>query len=440
MSEFNNDNDKKNNIKSTEEFPMSNYSGYNASHSSSYDENADTSYDYEVKTVYNTEKKHKSSKRIASYIAIGLICSIIGGTVSGITSFYILPKTGLFKNTPLYQDISKANNNQNTNNDSTNNGSSVSASPTVASSGGLTVSQIAKKVGPSVVGVSTKIDTSSNYDFGDSQEEEGVGSGIIIDKQGYILTNYHVISGAQKITITFNNKKTAAAKVVNYDASLDVAVIKVTDANVTMPGVAELGTSSESQVGDPVVAIGNPMGLEFFGSVTSGVISALNRQVNVENSKTQTLIQTDAAINSGNSGGPLVNSLGQVIGITSSKLTGGAEGIGFAIPIDLVKPKISSLTKQMVVLGVSVSDVSKDDASQYNVPQGVEVAKVNPGSSASKAGLEVGDIITKFGDETVKSTDDLNAAKSKYNAGDKVDIQVYRDSSTKTLSATLSTN
>lgn len=440
MSEFNNDNDKKNNIKSTEEFPMSNYSGYNASHSSSYDENADTSYDYEVKTVYNTEKKLKSSKRIASYIAVGLICSIIGGTVSGITSLYILPKTGLFKNTPLYQDISKASNNQNINNDSTNNGSSVSASPTVASSGGLTVSQIAKKVGPSVVGVSTKIEASSNYDFDDSQEEEGVGSGIIIDKQGYILTNYHVISGAQKITITFNNKKTAAAKVVNYDASLDVAVIKVTDANVTMPGVAELGTSSESQVGDPVVAIGNPMGLEFFGSVTSGVISALNRQVNVENSKTQTLIQTDAAINSGNSGGPLVNSLGQVIGITSSKLTGGAEGIGFAIPIDLVKPKISSLTKQMVVLGVSVSDVSKDDASQYNVPQGVEVAKVNPGSSASKAGLEVGDIITKFGDETVKSTDDLNAAKSKYNAGDKVDIQVYRDSSTKTLSATLSTN
>jgi serine protease Do len=439
MSEFNNNNNNNKNIESTEEFPMSNYSGYNASHSSNYDENNNNSYDYEVKTVYNKEKKHKNGKRIASYVAVGLICSVLGGTASGIASIYVLPKTGLFKNTPLYQNLSDSAKNQIASAMSANSNNNVSASPTVASSGGLTVSEIAKKVGPAVVGVSTKSMSSDDYEDAGSQEEDGVGSGIIINKDGYILTNYHVINGAQNITITFNNKKTAPAKVVNYDSSLDLAVIKVTSSNVTMPAVAQLGTSSSLEVGDPVVAIGNPMGLEFFGSVTTGVVSALNRQVSVENSgQNQTLIQTDAAINPGNSGGPLVNSQGQVIGITSSKLTGGVEGIGFAIPIDVVKPRISSLTKQMILLGITVQDVTKDDATQYSVPQGVQVQQVNPGSSASRAGLQSGDIITKFGDQTIQTTDQLNSAKSKYNVGDHVAMQVYRNNSTMTLNITLS--
>ena len=187
-----------------------------------------------------------------------------------------------------------------------------------------------QKVGPAVVGVSTKLISSSrNYAIGSDSgtETDGVGSGIIINKDGYILTNYHVVQGAEKITITLNNKKAVSAKIINYDSTLDLAVIKITDSNVTIPGVAELGSSSDLQVGDSVVAIGNPLGLEFFGTVTTGVVSALNRQVAVENSKAQTLIQTDAAINPGNSGGPLVNSSGQVVGITSSKLTNTGEGV-----------------------------------------------------------------------------------------------------------------
>lgn len=437
MSEFNNGNNENNKIESTEELPISNYSGYNASHSSDYDSNSNTSYDYELNSTDSNKKKPKRGGRIAAYIAVGLVCSVVSGTAAGISSMYILPKTSFFKNTPLYQSLASAT----STNGYTSSSSTVSASPTTATtSGALTVSQIAKKVGPAVVGVSTKSITANQYGYGNS-EEDGVGSGIIIDKSGYILTNYHVISGAQKITITFNNKKTASAKVVNYDSNLDIAVIKVTDSNVTMPAVAELGSSSTLEVGDSVVAIGNPMGLEFFGTVTTGVVSALNRQVSVENSNSpQTLIQTDAAINSGNSGGPLVNSQGQVIGITSSKLTGGTEGIGFAIPIDLVKPKISSLTKQMIVLGVSVEDVSQSDASASNIPQGAAVVQVTAGSSADKAGIESGDIITKFGGSTIKSTSDLNTAKSKYNAGDKVPVQVYstNDGSTKNLTITLS--
>lgn len=223
---------------------------------------------------------------------------------------------------------------------------------------------------------------------------------------------------------------------------MDLAVIKVTNSNVTMPGVAELGSSSNLEVGDPVVAIGNPLGLEFFGTVTTGVVSALNRQVAVGNSASQTLIQTDAAINPGNSGGPLVNSQGQVIGITSSKLTDtgegvSAEGMGFAIPIDVVKPKISSLIKPMILLGITVRDVTQDDSQSNNVPQGVSVITVNPGSSAANAGIESSDIITKFDGKTIKTTDDLNNAKSKHNVGDKVSVGINRNGTNKNLTVTL---
>lgn len=454
MSEFDdknkdNDKDKKDNIDSTDEFSMSNYTGYDASHTKNYDSdnNNDNDYDYEVKTLDSNEKKHKKGmgKRIASYIAVGLICSVLGGTASGIAAMYIIPNTSFFKNTPLYKSLNSINASSMYTDASSSN--TVNASPTATNVSGLTVAQIAKKVGPAVVGVSTKlISSSSNYDIGSDSgtETDGVGSGIIINKDGYILTNYHVVQGAEKITITLNNKKAVSAKVVNYDATLDLAVIKVTDNNVTMPGVAELGSSSELQVGDSVVAIGNPLGLEFFGTVTTGVISALNRQVAVENSKAQTLIQTDAAINPGNSGGPLVNSQGQVIGITSSKLTNtgegvSAEGMGFAIPIDVVKPKISSLTKPMLILGVTVEDVSQDDSTTNNAPQGVRVVTVNPGSSAAKAGMQSADIITKFDGKSIKTTDDLNTAKADHNAGDQVSVEITRNGTLKKLTVTLAT-
>lgn len=454
MSEFNdksNDKDKKDNTDSTDEFSMSNYSGYNVSHTENYDSSSNSDnddYDYEVKTLENNEKKHGKGmgKRIASYVAVGLICSLLGGTVSGVASIYVLPKTSFFKNTPLYKNLANANSNSNMYTDASSGSKNVNASPTVSSGSSLTVAQIAKEVGPAVVGVSTKILSSdNNYGLGNgSSEAEGVGSGIIINKDGYILTNYHVIQGAQTITITLNNKKTAKAKVINYDSSMDLAVIKISDSTITMPGVAELGSSSSLQVGDSVVAIGNPLGLEFFGTVTTGVVSALNRQVSVENSKSQTLIQTDAAINPGNSGGPLVNSQGQVIGITSSKLTDtgegvSAEGMGFAIPIDVVKPKIASLTKPMLMLGITVEDVTQDDSRSNNVPQGAEVKNVTSGSSADKAGLESSDIITKFGGKTVKSSDDLNNAKAEHSAGDKVAVEIYRNGVNKSLTITLAT-
>ena len=433
----NNPNNKNNNenIDSTSELPTSSYSSYNVSNGTNYN-NANKEYsndtftdsDYEVKTI-SKKTKHRSGKKIASYVAVGLICSIIGGTAFGIASLYFLPTTGFFKSSPLYQNLSQQA--------SLNNSGAYKASPIIATSGGLTVAEIAKKVSPAVVGVSTKSSVSTNSLFGGSQEQDGMGSGIIINDQGYILTNYHVISGAQTITVILNNKKEVPAKVVNYDANMDVAIIKVTG-NVTMPAVAELGSSSNLQVGDQVVAIGNPLGKEFLGSVTSGIVSALNREVKVENSKTETLIQTDAAINPGNSGGPLVNSQGQVIGINSAKLGGnGVEGMGFSIPIDLIKPKISSLSKPLLLLGITCSDVTSDQAQQNNVPVGVAVIQVNPSSPAQKAGLQADDIITKFDGKTIKTTDELNSIKASHKAGDKINIEVYRNGSTKSLTLTL---
>lgn len=436
MNEYdkNSNNENNKNIDSTSELPTSNYSAYNVSNDTNYD-SSNRNYsnnnfkdtDYEVETLNKKYKKGKG-KKIASYIAVGLICSIISGAASGAASLYLIPKTGFFKSSPLYESLTQQASNSN---------SSYKASPIIATSSGLTVADIAKKVSPAVVGVSTKSSVSSNF-LGQSQEEDGMGSGIIFNSDGYILTNYHVISGAQQITVILSNKKEVSAKVVNYDSSMDLAVIKITE-KVTMPAVAELGNSKDLQVGDQVVAIGNPLGKEFLGSVTSGIVSALNREVQVENSKTQTLIQTDAAINPGNSGGPLVNSQGQVIGINSAKLGGnGVEGMGFAIPIDLIKPKISSLSKPLLLLGITCRDVSSDDAQQYNVPVGVAVIQVNPNSSAQKAGLQANDIITKFDGKSIKTTDELNSIKSSHKAGDEINIEVYRNGSTKSLVLTLS--
>lgn len=446
MSEFNNNNNHQsdsNKIESSYNDPE-NYSSYNVSQNFTY-ENNDYSKDddfntdaFEVKQV-NTKKKSSFGKKVASYVAVGLVCSLIGGATASFVTLKLSSKSGVLSS-PLYYSAPS--------------NSGVKASSTSASTGGnLTVAEIAKKVGPAVVGVSTKTMSASDsdpfgYSYGDSSEaSEGYGSGIIFNDQGYILTNYHVIQGATTIKVVFNNKKEVNAKVVNYDSDLDLAVIKVTDNSVKMPGVAELGNSKDLEVGDTVVAIGNPLGQEFYGTVTSGIVSATGRKVQTSSgsSKTETLIQTDAAINEGNSGGPLINSQGQVIGINCAKISNSnssssatVEGIGFAIPIDTVKPKISSLTKQLLTLGITCTEVSASEAKQNNVPEGIDVREVTPYSNADKAGIQAGDIITKFDGKTVKTTSELNTIKSQHSAGDSISVEVYRDGETKNLTVKLS--
>lgn len=381
------------------------------------------------KNKYQTNGNGKKIKRgLMSYVLVGLICSIVGGTVSTAASLYYLPKSNFFKNTPLYQSIKQQN------------GSSsnfINASPVSANSS-LTVAQIAKKVGPAVVGISTK--SIAQNDIGLSQNQEGMGSGIIINEQGYILTNYHVINGAQEVKVIFNDKKEVSAKVINYDSNMDLAIIKVTD-NVKMPAVAELGSSDAIQVGDPVVAIGNPMGKELLGSVTTGIISAKNREIQESAGSTskQTFLQTDAAINPGNSGGALLNSLGQVIGVNTAKLGGnGVEGLGFAIPMDSIKPKIDSLLKPILKIGISGRDITSDLAKQNNVPEGVYVAQVQEFSAAEKSGLQIGDIITKFDDKSIKSINEINTIKATHKSGDEIKLEIFRDNKNKVLKLKLS--
>lgn len=418
-------------------------------------DNSKIPVEFKINDDFIPPQKPKKRNKFTSYIIVGLACSIIGGTVSTAGALYVLPNSSAFRNTPLYKSLAQSTGASYIG-ASNSNVKATNTSTVASQSGTLTGSQIVKKVAPAVVGVSTKTKISASdydpfsfYGSGNSQssEQEGMGSGIIFNSQGYILTNYHVISGADTITVIFNNKKQVSAKVVNYDSSMDLAVIKITDSNVTMPGVAELGSSSNMSVGDPVYAIGNPLGQDLLGSVTSGVISALNRQISTDESsnKKQTYIQTDAAINPGNSGGPLVNAQGQVIGINSAKISSSGsssstsvEGIGFAIPIDLVKPKISSLTKQILKLGITTEGYSASQLKAHGLPAGVYVTQVEDFSSAQKAGIQAGDVITKFDGKKVSSVDDLNTIKSQHNAGDVVKVEVYRDDSTKTLSLTLS--
>lgn len=387
---------------------------------------------------YENENQNKNggNKNPLKYFIVGILCLTLGTAIGSGASLYLLPQTSFFKNSSLYKSLES--NNTNTSN------TTVNPLPVVSKTQGLTVAQIAKKVGPAVVGVSTKT-ISQNSDesaiFGGSSglgesEQEGMGSGIIFNEDGYILTNYHVISGAQQINVIFNNGKEYPAKIVNYDASFDLAVIKLTK-KVTVPAVAELGDSSRLQVGDQVVAIGNPLGKELLGSVTTGIVSATQRQIDTGSGK-HTLIQTDAAINAGNSGGPLINSLGQVVGINSAKIGGtGVEGIGFSIPINVVKSKISNLIKPILKIGIAATDITSDLSAQYNLPMGIYVEQVEEFSSAQKAGLQAGDVIVKFDGKKVTTLNEINTIKANHKDGDVVSIEINRDGKTKSLSLTL---
>ena len=370
-------------------------------------------------------KKEKGGmrKRIVAYIIVGVICSTLGGVGSAIVTINIMRNTNAVV-TPKVADTKVAT-------------SSKAKLITSTSTDTLTVPEIVKKVSSSVVAISTKTAAASSDPSGETAEQEGVGTGIIFNKDGYILTNYHVISGAQNVKVTLSDGKEVSAKVVNYDEASDVAVIKLAT-NTKVPGVAEFGDSDMLEVGEPVVAIGNPLGKEFIGSVTTGVVSALNRQVSIEN-KNLKFIQTDAAINPGNSGGPLVNSKGQVIGINTAKIgETGVEGLGFAIPINTINPKMENLIKPILNIGISCRDITADISKQYNLPVGVYISQVKEFSAAEKSGIVPADIIVKFDGEKIKTVAQINKIKGTHKAGDVVKIELIRNGKTIKINLTLS--
>lgn len=305
---------------------------------------------------------------------------------------------------------------------------------------------VAQKVLPSIVGITVNYNVNSV--FGNSTAK-ATGSGIIISEDGYIVTNNHVISSesnasyyaiteATGITVNLYNDSTEyTATIVGTDSYTDLAVIKI-DATGLTP--ATLGNSDNVQVGEFTMAVGNPLGMQ--SSVTSGIVSAVNREVTTEDGTTYTAIQTDAAINSGNSGGALVNANGEVIGINTLKLSGdGIEGMGFAIPINSTTKVISELIEYKEVrrpyIGITGSAVSEEISTRYNVPQGVYVESVEAGGPAEAAGLKVGDIITKIQGTDVSTVQELNNIKNTYSIGDEVTLTVYSNNEYKDVKITL---
>jgi len=288
--------------------------------------------------------------------------------------------------------------------------------------GALTVKQISEKVRASVVGVTCQ--SSSNF------SSSSVGSGIIMSEDGYIITNNHVIEGMTTIQVVLDDGNTYDARLIGSDSRSDLAVIKI---NATGLKAAEFGDSDMLEQGDPAIAIGNPAGLQLQNTVTYGIISAINRDIVVED-RTMTLIQTDASINPGNSGGPLVNEFGQVIGINTIKVgIAYYEGLGFAIPMNTAKPIIDELISRGYVkgrpsIGITGTTLTERDSAFYGLPAGLYIEYVHPYSDAFKKGIRRGDIITKMNGTTLSSTAEIKKIRDNFTAGDTVTLTIYRNS------------
>ncbi len=318
--------------------------------------------------------------------------------------------------------------------------SSPSATSTSANDG-LSGEEIYAKVSPSVVSIQAVNLTSG---------EGGTGSGVIMSADGYIITNNHVVvdenTGVQqdKITVYMSDGTSFPAEVIGLDEQTDLAVLKIDPAGTTL-APAEFGDSNSLQVGEEVYAIGSPGGLELANTITGGHISALNRDITIDD-RVMSLIQTDAAINPGNSGGALINKYGQVIGITSAKLgISYYEGLGFAIPMDTVKPIVDELIQNGYIagrpqIGISGQNVSEQQSAAYGIPQGVRVINVDSRSNAAAAGVQANDIITGINGTGVTDMDGVNAVKDELSAGDKITLTLYRMSTGKTFTVSFALN
>ncbi len=317
----------------------------------------------------------------------------------------------------------------------TGNGNSVSGTPN-ESPEGLTPGQVYAQSVDSIVTVTSTV----RGNFG--QQGTSTGSGFVISADGYIVTNYHVVEGASGVKVTLHSSQEYTAQIVGYDEANDVAVLKINAQDLPF---LKAGSSDNLIVGDQVVAIGNPLG-ELTATMTVGYVSAKDRVITTDGARIN-MIQTDAAINSGNSGGPLLNMKGEVVGITTAKYSGttssgsSIEGISFAVPMDDIWKKITDLKDHGYVtgaaLGVMVSDVDQQTAVYYGIPMGAYVSEVNAGSAAEKAGVQARDIITAIGDDQITSLNELTRVLEQYSGGETTTISVWRSGQEIKLDITL---
>lgn len=359
------------------------------------------------------------------YIIVGLVGALIGGLIAA----YIAP-VYLYGNIIPWPELPPSLQ------DDTGN-SRDSRIDLPQNQGDSIIPVIAREITPAVVGIST---VEIQYDlFFRPVESMSVGSGVIVDPNGYILTNDHVVGRARKITVILSDGRHYDAERLWSDPTLDLAVIKIKAEDLK---VAPLGDSDRLAVGELAVAIGNPLGLRFQRTVTAGIISALERSLPVGNVIMQDLIQTDASINPGNSGGPLINSRGEVIGINTVKASE-AEAMGFAIPINLAKPIVKSIIEhgRFIKPWLGISGIDREIAAYYNtkvkIDRGILVGGVEPGSPAYKGGIREGDIITHIQGQEINTMAKLRMVLYNLEVGQTVEIRVLRDNKERIISVTL---
>ncbi len=397
----------------------------------------------EFRNVFNSNSKGSFGKNIVTPFISGVLgCSLVLGTCFGIPSIKekILGETNS-KNSTSYENAGIVN-------------------PNLVSLSNYSDTAVfaASKILPSIVGISITYDvTTSNYlsmfGFGggnSTSQATASGSGIIISEDGYIVTNSHVVSSESKTTYyeiseaksikikLFNDETQYDATIVGKDSQTDLAVLKIEKNGLT---AAEFADSDSVKVGEFAMAVGNP--LDLGTTITCGVVSAVNRKVqDSENSTTYTCIQTDAAINSGNSGGALVNSQGQVIGINTLKVSStGVEGIGFAIPVNSTTYVINQLKTYKKVkrpyIGISGRDLNEATAKRYNMVEGIYIVTVDEFSAAEKAGLQVGDVIIEADGKQIKTMNELNEIKNTHSIGDTMKLKINRNGAEKEITLTL---
>lgn len=371
------------------------------------------------------------------YVAIPFISSIIGTSIV-IAVCFCIPN---IRNALMQTN---ANNTKTLN--TVDNKSNLNTSLVSLTNYSETGVAVAQKVSPSVVGIKVEYSVSSIFYRNMTSNATAEGSGIIISEDGYILTNNHIINSsssyyevgkANKVIVTlFNDETEYEATIVGTDEETDLAVLKIDKSGLT---VAELGDSSSVQVGEFAMAIGNPLGMQ--SSVSSGMISAIDRKV-TSDGRTYTLLQTDAAINSGNSGGALANSKGQIIGINTLKMSGsGVEGMGFAIPINSAKPIYEQLIQYNKVkrpyIGISGRDLDEQTAKANNLVVGIYVLSIEEFSAAEKAGIKIGDVITAIDGKNITTMDELNEVKNNHSIGDEITLKINRNGKEKEFKLTL---
>ncbi|WP_309475284.1 trypsin-like peptidase domain-containing protein [Bacillus sp. 03113] len=397
-------------------------------------------------TVMSRENKQRKKGNLKGFAAI-LASGILGSSIT----LFAFPHTDYFKE--QYQKIEQQNAAV-SNQEKTSGSSNVKTQPTAAPANS-SIADIVEQASKAVVGIVNYQKQNDFYSQSSQTVQKGSGSGIIFKKEGdtaYIVTNNHVIEGASKVEISLYDGKKVEAKLIGSDALTDLAVLKIDSKDVT--DVIHFGDSTTLRPGDPVWAIGNPLGLDLSRTVTQGIVSAVNRSVTASTSAGNwdlNVIQTDAAINPGNSGGALINAAGQVIGINSMKISeSGVEGLGFAIPSNDLIPIVDQIIKDGKIirpyLGVGLADLEEVPQMYMptlpdNVDKGAVITNIDPNSAAAKAGLQAQDVIVSINGSKVEGAIDLRKyLYNKSKVGDKVELQVYHQGKLKMVYVTLTSN